>query len=123
MKFIHRLGYYLVGFAIGLVFLGFFLKGKGASCDYSPNARVKKNIRLKAKIFSEQAQFFLVDNALDTMVVYDILNNGKVDFSNSKTNLDSCNRYSIIGNTTGKLITMEIENCPELAIIHTLSLH
>ena len=28
MKFIHRLGFYLGGFSIGLVFLMFFLSGK-----------------------------------------------------------------------------------------------
>ena len=47
MKFIHRLGYYLGGFSIGLIFLAFFLSGKRASCDYGPDARVLKNIGQK----------------------------------------------------------------------------
>ena len=41
MKFIHRLGLYLGGFSVGLIFLMFFLVEK-TSCAYSPNARVLK---------------------------------------------------------------------------------
>ena len=47
MKFIHRLGYYLGGFSIGLILLAFFLQGKKTSCDYGPNARTTKNIANK----------------------------------------------------------------------------
>ncbi len=59
MKFVHRLAYYLSGFAIGLVLLMFFLNGKDASCDYSPNARTVKNISSKPIVYSEEVSSFI----------------------------------------------------------------
>ena len=57
MKFIHRLGYYLGGFSIGLIFLAFFLSGKRASCDYGPDARVLKNIGQKVNLKLNMSNF------------------------------------------------------------------
>ena len=54
MKLIHRIGYYLGGFTIGIVILIFFLSGKKTSCDYGPNARVLKNIRSKHKTYTAE---------------------------------------------------------------------
>ena len=56
MKFIHRLGFYLGGFSIGLIFLAFFLSGKKTSCAYGPNARVLKNISTKSLIINPKIQ-------------------------------------------------------------------
>lgn len=120
MKLIHRLGYYLLGFAIGLVFLAFFLKGKDASCDYSPNARVKKNIRIKEKVLSEHVQTLLDNKQIDTSYIQYILHEGSVDFSESNTNLDVCNIYVITAEKDGKNLLMKVENCPEKAIILAL---
>jgi len=51
MAFIKRLGWYLVGVSIGLVFLAFILKKKsgeeGIDFCYLPNCRVLKDIRSK----------------------------------------------------------------------------
>ncbi len=121
MKFIHRLAYYLFGFSIGLIFLFFFLSKKEASCDYSPNARVKKNIRIKPKIYSEEVLMQIKKNNLDTSMVSILLNNGKVDFSESNTNLDICNIYTIKGNLETRKLTLKVENCPEEAIILSLT--
>ncbi|MCR9182769.1 MAG: hypothetical protein NXH73_07570 [Flavobacteriaceae bacterium] len=121
MKFIHRLAYYLFGFSIGLIFLFFFLSKKEASCDYSPNARVKKNIRIKPKIYSEAVLSKIQENALDTSMVSVLLNKGKVDFSESNTNLDVCNIYTITGMVDNKKLKLKVENCPEEAIILLLS--
>ena len=53
MKLIQRIGYYLGGFAIGLVVLAFFLSGKKTSCSYGPEARVIKNISTKKLAYSK----------------------------------------------------------------------
>ncbi|MGB2088499.1 MAG: hypothetical protein ACPHVL_07630, partial [Psychroflexus salarius] len=55
MKFVHRLGYYLGGFIVGLIILMFFLNGKKASCAYGLDARVKKNIGLKKTKYTTSA--------------------------------------------------------------------
>ena len=53
MKLIHRIGYYLGGFSIGLIFLAFILSGKKASCSYGLDARVLKNISTKQLVYSQ----------------------------------------------------------------------
>ena len=47
MKLLYRLGYYLGGFSVGLIFLAFILNGKKTSCNYTPNARVIDNLLQK----------------------------------------------------------------------------
>ncbi|MFO7701475.1 hypothetical protein [Psychroflexus maritimus] len=115
MKFVKRLGYYLSGFAIGLVFLFFFLSGKKTSCDYSPNARVKKNIRIKDRVISNQAWHFFESQKIDTASIASLLNNGNVDFKKSNTQLDSCKRYHIEGQHKELKLGMVFENCDSIA--------
>ncbi|MCH8534428.1 MAG: hypothetical protein LAT51_05095 [Flavobacteriaceae bacterium] len=114
MKFIKRLGYYLSGFAIGLVFLFFFLSGKRTSCDYSPNARVKKNIRIKERVVTDQAWTFFENQKIDTSAISKLLDRGKVDFKKSNTNLDSCKTYHIEGNYKEQELGMLFENCDSI---------
>ena len=56
MKIVHRFGFYMGGFSIGLGFLIFFLSGKKTSCAYGPDARVLKNIRTKKPQYSTSVQ-------------------------------------------------------------------
>lgn len=121
MKFIHRLAYYLFGFSIGMVFLVFFLNKKGASCDYSPDARVKKNIRLKPKVYSEEVLLKIHDNSLDTTYVSTLLENGRVRFRESDTKRELCNLYVITGTIDKKTLRLEVENCEDYAVIVSLS--
>lgn len=121
MKFIHRLAYYLFGFSIGMIFLVFFLNKKGASCDYSPNARVKKNIRLKPKIYSENVLMKIQESNLDTSYVSYLLNRGRVRFRESDTNRELCNLYVITGKKEEKSLRLEVENCTDYAVIVSLA--
>ncbi|HZH69819.1 MAG TPA: hypothetical protein VFD80_05160 [Flavobacteriaceae bacterium] len=117
MKLIHRIGYYLLGLSVGLVFLTFFLKGKDVGCDYSPNARVKKNIRIKPHVYADEVKTEMQNQELDSTMISYLLFHGKVDFSESNTNLDVCNIYVIKGKKEDKQLYMKVENCPELATI------
>ncbi len=121
MKFIHRLAYYLFGFSVGMIFLVFFLNKKGASCDYSPNARVKKNIRLKPKVYSEDVLAKIQEKNLDTSYVAYLLERGRVRFGESDTNRALCNLYVITGKKDEKSLRLEVENCDEHAVIISLS--
>ena len=56
MNLLYRLGFYLVGFSIGLVFLTVILKGKKTSCNYGPNDRVISN--LSKKSWKHQNRFY-----------------------------------------------------------------
>jgi hypothetical protein len=73
MKFTQRLGYYLGGFAIGLVILMFFLNGKDASCDYSPNARTVKNISSKTVKYSYSTAAFVFQEKFDSTTVINLI--------------------------------------------------
>ena len=117
MKLIHRIGYYLGGFAIGLVILAFFLSGKKASCDYSPDARVTKNIRIKERAYSPEALKEMQLHNIDTTQITRILNNGDVDFSRSNTDLDSCKTYMVTGRTSEKNLELLFENCDSVATL------
>lgn len=120
MKFIHRLGYYLGGFSIGLIILAFFLGGKKTSCDYSPEARVLKNLRIKERSFSQDALDVLRQHQLDTILISSILNNGDVDFSRSNTDLDSCKTYTVTGNASEKQLELLMENCDSLVTVQEI---
>ena len=120
MKFLHRLAYYLGGFGIGLIILFFFLGGKKTSCDYGPNARVLKNIRIKERVFTEEALMTMNQNDIDTSAISRILNDGNVLFSESNTELDSCKHYKVEGELADKTLKIEVKNCEKIATILSL---
>lgn len=122
MKFIHRLGYYLGGFSIGLIILAFFLSGKRTSCDYSPNARVLKNIRIKERAYSEEALEQLRTYQVDTAEVSTILQKGDVDFSRSNTKVDSCKTYWVSGRSKTHNLELLFENCDSIATLQKIEL-
>lgn len=122
MKFIHRLGYYLGGFAIGLVILAFFLSGKRTTCAYGPNDRVLKDIRTKDRAFSETTLQGMKIHQIDTSDIAVILKHGKVIFNKSNTELDSCKTYFITGKVEDRNLELLIENCDSLATLRQLEL-
>ena len=117
MKFVHRLGYYLGGFALGLVLLMFFLNGKEASCDYSPNARTVKNIITKPILYSKETSSFINLQQLDSSTVINLIKYGDVDFTKSKTKIDSCRIYYIENSYKNRDMELTIKNCDSLATI------
>lgn len=120
MKFTHRLGYYLGGFSIGLIFLAFFLSGKKTSCDYGPEARVLKNISIKKHIYSQEIYEFMKRNQMDSIEVAKIIRHGNVNFSESQTKLDSCKIYVIEGDHNEREIRISLKNCDSIARINTI---
>lgn len=117
MKFIHRLGYYLGGFAIGLIFLAFFLSGKRTSCAYGPEARVLKNINGKKHFYSPEALSIMASYDLDSNTVAQVLKSGDVDFKLSDTKRDSCKTYAIKEKLDERLIMVTVANCDSIANI------
>jgi len=117
MKLIHRIGYYLGGFSIGLIVLAFFLSGKKTSCDYGPNARTIKNISIKQKIYTDATMVTMNNHSLDTLIVSELIRTGNVNFSESDTKLDSCKIYLIENSFEDKDIEMRVQNCDSTATI------
>ncbi len=122
MTLLKRIGYYLGGFSIGLVLLAFFLSGKKTSCDYSPSARVKKNIRIKKRVFSDEVKELLNTKIIDTAAISYIINKGNVNFSESNTKLDSCKIYVIKGSYSQQDLKLTIENCDSIATVKIIDI-
>lgn len=109
MNLLKRFGFYFFGFAIGLIFLAFFFKGKRTSCAYGPNARVIKNINLKKVAYSQFQK--------DSTAIRKIITHGDVIFSKSNTKLDSCKIYYINGKQELKSHYVTLKNCDSLVTI------
>lgn len=123
MTLLQRFGYFSIGLFIGIIFLIFFLSGKKTSCDYGPNARVLKNIRIKERIISSKQINTLTSKGLDTSAITYVLKHGEVDFSQSNTKLDSCNIYVINGKVaSNQKLQLKIANCKHLAKIESLTI-
>lgn len=105
MKILKRLGYYLVGMAIGLVLLAVFVKGKkgeGGFWDdfaYTPNARVLKSLGNMPYTLSAKAKQHHLSREIDSATLSHFYKSGKVDFSKSDTRKSDCLRdYTVTGN-------------------------
>ena len=119
MRVIHRFSYYLAGFSVGLIFLGFVFSGKKTSCNYSPSARVKNNLLQKKIIYlnKDDNKPFMSDS-----MVRSLINTGDVNFSKSNTKKDSCRTYFIDLDLENNFY-LEIANCPEIIKIIDFKFH
>ncbi|MEO9514004.1 MAG: DUF4258 domain-containing protein [Flavobacteriaceae bacterium] len=117
MAFLRRLGWYLVGLSIGIVFLVFFLKKKsdetGAEFCYFPNCRVLKDMRSKPLVFSEN----MGRTSKDTILVKSFLADGTIDFGKSDTKSEPCKTYYITMDFQGVQKELKLKNCPEKVIL------
>ena len=123
MKIVHRFAWYLGGFGIGLVLLFFFLGGKKTSCDYGPDARVLKNIRIKERFYTEEALNALQNHNLDTAAISTLLSIGDVNFGLSNTDLDSCKQYLVEGTVNEKELAVVFENCDSTATVQHIKVN
>ena len=110
MPFLKRLGYFLIGLSIGLLFLAVFLRKKTEGTDtefcYLPNCRVLKELRSKP---------METDPALeitpDTLLVQYLLREGEVLFRESDTEAEPCKIYKIRGKEGNRILSITLENC------------
>ena len=126
MAFIKRLGYYLVGLSIGLIFLSIFLRKKseetGTSFCYLPNCRVLKDLRSKPLLYSEEIKAMLANKTIDSTTVSNFLNNGDVNFSESDTEGKPCKTYIIEGKVKEKGAILTVKNCSSKVSIESFKL-
>ncbi len=110
MAFIKRLGWYLVGLSIGIVFLAFFLKKKSAETGtefcYFPNCRVLKDIRSKPITYSEEVAHHFSE---DSIAWRSFFKEGTIDFGKSDTKSKPCKTYIITDDNKEK--TIKVINC------------
>ncbi|WP_306014076.1 MULTISPECIES: DUF4258 domain-containing protein [unclassified Allomuricauda] len=121
MAFLKRLGWYLVGLSIGLIFLVFILKKKtgegGLDFCYLPNCRVLKDMRSKPIVFSET----LPEAYRDTLLIQFFLKDGDVDFGKSDTKSEPCKTYYISHEYKGQEWELTAKNCEEEVLVEQLN--
>lgn len=117
MQWLKRFGFYLVGVTLGSIIVLFIWKGKDVSFDYGMDARTLKTIRIKKRLFSEDAQQIMATSKVDTTTISTILNHGDVDFGKSKPRLKPCAEYYITGKDSLKNINLYIIRCDSTATV------
>ncbi|QDO95016.1 DUF4258 domain-containing protein [Formosa sediminum] len=122
MTLIHRIGYYLGGFSLGLILLAFFLSGKKTSCSYGLDARVIKNINTKKIEYSDHAKSIIEAKHLDTIILNHVLHKGDVNFSKSNTSSEPCKTYYLNGTLEKKTIALIVKNCKETATVEDIEI-
>lgn len=127
MAFLKRLGFYLFGLAIGLVFLAFFFKKKseetGVEFCYFPNCRVLKDIRSKPLTYSDKINRMLRDKELDSTDISYFFSEGDIDFGKSSTKSNPCKTYWIEGEFRGRDAVLNVKNCLEEVVVEDLKLN
>ena len=112
-----RIGYYLVGFSIGAVAVYFFWQKKDASFDYGMDARTLKTIRIRERLFSDEAKKAMKEYEIDTTKISKILHFGDVDFDKGKPRQKPCAEYYITGKEELKNVSLYIIRCDSIATI------
>ena len=125
MAFLKRLGFFLVGLSIGIVFLTMFLKKKsdetGVSFCYFPNCRTLKDIRSKPLYYSDEIKKMIQEQQLDSIDISNFLTNGEVNFGNSDSKSKLCKTYLVEGSIKGKEAVLTIRNCIEKALVEKIT--
>ncbi len=123
-SFFKRLGFYLIGLSIGIVFLAFFFKKKteatGVSFCYFPNCRTLKDLRSKPISYSDEIQALLANKQLDTIMITNFFQNGDVDFGRSDTESKPCKTYFIEELVNEKERVLQVKNCPTEVLVEKL---
>ena len=117
MSFLKRLGFYLTGLAIGLIFLAFFLNRKNAEFCYFPNCRVLKELRSKPLVYSDEARQAILQQKLDSTDITYFLSQGDVDFRTSETDATPCKIYVIEGKPREEMMLLSLQNCDSLVTV------
>lgn len=117
MRLLKRFGYYLIGVAIGSLGVAYFWKQKDVSFDYGMDARTLKTIRIKKRLFSDEAKAVMESNQIDTTMISTLLKNADVDFGKSKPRQKPCAEYYITGKGNLEKIHIYVIRCDSTATI------
>lgn len=117
MSFVKRLGFFLFGLSIGILFLVFFFKNKaketGTEFCYLPNCRVLKDLRSKPLHYAAEVQDLLENKQLDSTDVHLFFREGDIDFGKSDTKSTPCRTYVIEGFVKEKEAVITVQNCKQ----------
>ncbi len=113
MKNLRRFGLYLFGVALGSVIVLVFWDKKEATFDYGMDARTLKQIRIRKRVYSDEAKKTMFEHKIDTAQISTILKNGDVDFGKSKARIKPCPEYYVVSDK----IDLYIVRCEATATV------
>lgn len=113
MQLLKRFGIYLFGVALGIPIVIFFWKKKNVSFDYGMDARTLKTIRIRKRIFSEEAKNSMKTYNIDTAQISTLLKTGDVNFGKSKPRQKPCAEYLV----TSEKLDVYVIRCDSTATI------
>lgn len=93
-SFLRRLKYYGIGFGLGCIFVFFFFRNRG--CTWTPSNRVKNNILGRVITIHETDEALLASKGLTIEDAISALNDGDVEFGDSKKGNDDNPKVYII---------------------------
>lgn len=114
---VKRIFYYLIGLSIGSVGVYFFWQKKNASFDYGMDARTLKTIRIRDRVFSEEAKNSMQRHKIDTLNISTILHTGDVDFGKGNPRQKPCAEYYITGVKELEKVSLLVKRCDSTATI------
>ena len=114
---IKRIGYFLVGVSLGSIGVYFFWQKKNATFDYGMDARTLKTIRIKERVFSDNAKRVMLNSDIDSTKISTILYTGDVDFGKSKPRQKPCAEYYITGNNDLENVSLLVKRCDSVSTI------
>ncbi|WP_299052699.1 DUF4258 domain-containing protein [uncultured Polaribacter sp.] len=112
-----RIGYYLVGLSLGCIGVYFFWQKKKATFDYGMDARTLKSIRIKQRLYSDDAKNAMQKFEIDTLKISTILHTGDVNFSKGAPRQKPCAEYYITGVKTLENISLLVKRCDSTATV------
>ncbi|MFK8060125.1 MAG: DUF4258 domain-containing protein [Polaribacter sp.] len=114
---IKRIGYYLVGLSLGSIAVYFFWQKKQATFDYGMDARTLKTIRVRERMYSDEAKYTMEKHNIDTLKISTILFTGDVDFGKGKPREKPCAEYFITGKKELEKVSLLVKRCDSTATI------
>lgn len=114
MPLLKRIGFYLLGFSVGVVFLAFFFKEKRTEFCYMPNCRVLKELR------SKEIEIAPGIKNITKEELTAIFTNGDVLFSKSEVHTSPCKTYVVKGVLKEQEIEVTAKYCPEKVIVEAI---
>lgn len=125
MPFLKRLGFFLFGLSIGIIFLAFFLKNKaeetGTEFCYFPNCRVLKDLRSKSYSYSDEVKAMILSGEIDSLKIKSFFIQGNVNFKKSDTQTTPCKTYLIEKESEDNgMQLLRVKNCPNTIVIESI---
>jgi hypothetical protein len=117
---VKRIFYYLIGVSLGSIAVYFFWQKKNATFDYGMDSRTLKSIRIKKRLFSDDAKNAMRKFEIDTLKISTILNTGDVDFGKGNPRKTPCAEYYISGNGALEKVSVLVKRCDSTATIEKL---